>query len=63
MEASPRDIVYTLDADGVQHGDAARQLVCTDLRCGGVSWGTGDLAIVSDIELFSMCRVWGGPRA
>lgn len=47
VAASPRDIVYTMAADeAADPGTHPRQIAATDLRCGGVSWGTGDLALV-----------------
>jgi hypothetical protein len=46
VEVSPRDIVYTLPADEAAAGAAPRQLATTDLRCGGVSWCDGDLALL-----------------
>eukprot|EP00878_Enallax_costatus_P006199 GHUV01006499.1.p1 GENE.GHUV01006499.1~~GHUV01006499.1.p1 ORF type:complete len:627 (+),score=153.93 GHUV01006499.1:1175-3055(+) len=58
VSVSPRDIVYTLDAhaaaaaatagDGSSNGAdlAPSVLATTDLRCGGVSWCDGDLALL-----------------
>eukprot|EP00775_Hariotina_reticulata_P003220 gene3220-3497_t len=48
VAVSPRDIVYTLDAAAAA-GDPSLQpsvLASTDLRCGGVSWCDGDLALL-----------------
>jgi len=42
IEASPRDIAYTMPAAGGE----PKELVSTDLRYGGVSWCDGDLALV-----------------
>ncbi len=50
---SPRDIVYTLPVGDAYQGNGGgleglkpRVLAQTDLRCGGVSWCDGDLALV-----------------
>jgi hypothetical protein len=48
VEASPRDIVYTLPAAEAASNPSAepRQLAQTDLRCGGVAWGDDTLALL-----------------
>eukprot|EP00884_Botryococcus_braunii_P016558 jgi/Botrbrau1/3586/Bobra.0078s0038.1 len=46
VEVSPRDIVYTLSAAEAGGASPPRQLAQTDLRCGGVAWARGDLALV-----------------
>ncbi|KAK9828809.1 hypothetical protein WJX72_002171 [[Myrmecia] bisecta] len=46
VEVSPRDIVYTLPAAEAAAGAPPRRFTQTDLRCGGVAWGRGDLALV-----------------
>ncbi|CAL5225819.1 g8598 [Coccomyxa viridis] len=44
VEASPRDIMYTLDA---AHAEAEpEKLAETDLRCGGVAWGDEGFALL-----------------
>ena len=46
-EVSPRDIVYTLEADAAaSNGTGPRQLATTDLRFGGISWCNGELALL-----------------
>jgi len=44
VEVSPRDTVYTLSADNLEAEPKA--IAHTDLRCGGVAWGDGDLALL-----------------
>lgn len=52
LAVSPRDIVYTLDASEAAAAAAKGAelapsvLATTDLRCGGVSWCDGDLALL-----------------
>ncbi|GMH40490.1 hypothetical protein BSKO_08394 [Bryopsis sp. KO-2023] len=46
VEASPRDIVYTMGMTEAGNGGEAQILAKTDLRCGGVSFCDGDLALV-----------------
>lgn len=47
MDVNPRDIVFTLPADGAGSPDAVpRQIAATSLRYGGIAWGDGDLALV-----------------
>ncbi|KAF8067166.1 hypothetical protein HT031_002213 [Scenedesmus sp. PABB004] len=53
VSVSPRDVVYTLDAAAAAAAAAAgaappapEVLAATDLRCGGVSWCDGDLALL-----------------
>jgi hypothetical protein len=69
VEVSPRDIVYTLSADeaaaeasaaegnGSSHagGVQPRVLATTDLRCGGVSWGNDDMAILYEVSKVYAC--------
>lgn len=57
VPAVPRDIVYTLDAGDA--GAAPRQLVSTNLRCGGMVWGDDDLALVGSP---GHARCWCGVR-
>lgn len=67
VEVSPRDIVYTLDADvaatAAAGGDgeaaaAPQELARTDLRCNGVAWCDGDLAIVFESWYKNRRSVW-----
>ncbi|CAD7702470.1 unnamed protein product, partial [Ostreobium quekettii] len=46
VECSPRDIVYTLEADAAYNGTAPQELARTDFRCSGVTFCDGDLALV-----------------
>eukprot|EP00955_Chlamydomonas_euryale_P013599 146334-Chlamydomonas_euryale.AAC.6 len=48
VEASPRDVIYLLQADAVAADASAAPSVLagTDLRCGGVAWGDDELALV-----------------
>eukprot|EP00879_Flechtneria_rotunda_P026301 GHRR01028036.1.p1 GENE.GHRR01028036.1~~GHRR01028036.1.p1 ORF type:complete len:835 (+),score=219.07 GHRR01028036.1:164-2668(+) len=53
VSVSPRDVVYTLDAAAAAAASsngssqvAPQVLATTDLRCGGVSWCDGDLALL-----------------
>jgi hypothetical protein len=51
VAASPRDIVFVLDADAA--ADPAvkpRAIAGTDMRCRGVSWGTGSFALLYEAE-------------
>ena len=62
-EASPRDIVYALEADAADAaavtgngssssaGATPRKLAETDLRCGGIAWCDDDLAILLEVRL------------
>lgn len=43
--ADPRDLVFTLDA-AAGPGTSPSVLAGTKLRCGGVTWGDDDLALV-----------------
>ncbi|CAI5515420.1 unnamed protein product [Closterium sp. Naga37s-1] len=45
VDASPRDIVYTLPADP-KPGQQPQELCCLDLRYGGITWGDEGLALV-----------------
>jgi hypothetical protein len=45
VEVSPRDIMYTLDAQSATDTEP-QVLITTDLRCGGVQWGDDNLALV-----------------
>ncbi|KAK9805982.1 hypothetical protein WJX73_010840 [Symbiochloris irregularis] len=51
VEVLPRDIVYTLPMHGVDPSSNGathqpRVLATTDMRCGGVAWGSDDLALL-----------------
>ncbi|KAK9816189.1 hypothetical protein WJX74_001254 [Apatococcus lobatus] len=46
VDVSPRDIIFTLPAAAAAEGAAPSQFATTDLRAGGVAWGTDDLALV-----------------
>jgi hypothetical protein len=46
-EVSPRDIVYSLEADAAaSNGSVPRQIAATDLRFGGISWCDDGLALL-----------------
>jgi hypothetical protein len=59
VAASPRDVVYCMEAEAAARDSAAapRQVAATDLRCGGVAWGSGDLALVSPAVGVLLIRV------
>jgi len=44
VEVSPRDIVYSISAEDCDKDPTV--LAQTDLRCGGMAWGDGELALV-----------------
>ncbi|KAK9835947.1 hypothetical protein WJX81_000393 [Elliptochloris bilobata] len=46
VAANPRDIVFALPADEAASGAQPRVMAQTELRCGGVAWGDGDLALL-----------------
>ncbi|CAG9466348.1 unnamed protein product [Pedinophyceae sp. YPF-701] len=46
VEASPRDIVYTMTAEESAQGKEPTPLVTTDFRYNGIGWCDGDLAMV-----------------
>lgn len=50
VAASPRDIVYVLDADEAGKGADPRPIAGTDMRCRGVSWGNPDFALLYEAE-------------
>lgn len=51
VAASPRDIVYVLDADAASDpATAPRAIAGTDMRCRGVSWGTAQFALLYEAE-------------
>jgi dipeptidyl aminopeptidase/acylaminoacyl peptidase len=49
VAVSPRDIVYALDASA-SSSVQPRQIAATDLRCNGVAWGSGELALLYENE-------------
>ena len=49
VEASPRDVVYALDA-GAGPLAPPRVLAGTDMRFGGITWGHGELALLYESE-------------
>lgn len=50
VKVSPRDVVYCLDADEATTAAPKRIIAQTDLRCGGVAWGDGELALLYESE-------------
>ncbi len=61
VEVSPRDIVYALQADQAGppgSGAAPREIARTDLRCGGVAWCDGGLALLFESWYKSRRSVW-----
>ncbi|GLC33333.1 hypothetical protein PLESTB_000344900 [Pleodorina starrii] len=60
VEVSPRDVVLALAADDVAADPAVqpRQIAATDLRCGGVAWCDGDLAILFESWYKTRRSVW-----
>ena len=60
-EASPRDVVLTLDAAAAAADPSAQpiELARTEMRCGGVAWGDGGLALVYESRWADRrSRVW-----
>lgn len=61
VEVSPRDIVYALQADQAGppgSGAAPREIARTDLRCNGVAWCDGGLALLFESWYKSRRSVW-----
>ncbi|KAG2450262.1 hypothetical protein HYH02_004773 [Chlamydomonas schloesseri] len=60
VEVSPRDVVFGLTADAAAADPAAapRRIAQTDLRCGGVAWCDGDLAILFESWYKTRRSVW-----
>ncbi|PNW80332.1 hypothetical protein CHLRE_07g313122v5 [Chlamydomonas reinhardtii] len=60
VEVSPRDVVFGLSAQAAAADPAAapRRIAQTDLRCGGVAWCDGDLAILFESWYKSRRSVW-----
>lgn len=49
---SPRDVVYSLNADAVAQDPDSQptRIAATDTRYGGIAWGRGDLALLYESE-------------
>ncbi|GIL61918.1 hypothetical protein Vafri_16294, partial [Volvox africanus] len=60
VDVSPRDVVLALTADDAANKPDVqpRQLASTDLRCGGVAWCDGDLAILFESWHKTRRSVW-----
>ncbi|GFR47310.1 hypothetical protein Agub_g8997, partial [Astrephomene gubernaculifera] len=60
LQVPPRDLVFALTADAAAAGEAPRRIGATDLRCGGVAWCDGELAILFESWYKSRRSVWWG---
>ncbi|KIY94927.1 hypothetical protein MNEG_13035 [Monoraphidium neglectum] len=59
LEVSPRDIVFTLSAADAAAGGPPQELARTDMRCGGVAWCDGDLALLYESKWATRrSRIW-----